>query len=337
MIDYRENAKWTVYIHIVPKEISGYEQDKYYVGITSLVPTYRWCNGKGYKEQYFYRAIQKYGWHNIKHEIIAENLTEDEAINFEILLINKLNSNNSIYGYNISDGGFGSKGLKGEKNPLFGIPLSEETKRKLSESAKGKKLSDETKQKISIAVKEMWKDEDFKRSRSGINHHCYGKHRTDVKYGFDNPTSKPVICLNTLKIYGSACEAGKDFSSFSTICACCRGEKYCAGKDSDGYVLLWMWYDDYKNKTKQEINNYIISNLLNTRDKPVVNLDTKQVFCSPKRAMEYYNLTIANAYFTNIIKNKKTYCGYKWQYLAEYLQENNILYEDVKQSLLFIA
>lgn len=34
MIDYREDAKWTVYIHIVPKELSGYDWDKYYVGIT---------------------------------------------------------------------------------------------------------------------------------------------------------------------------------------------------------------------------------------------------------------------------------------------------------------
>ena len=34
MIDNRENNVWTVYVHIVPKEISDYDYDKYYVGIT---------------------------------------------------------------------------------------------------------------------------------------------------------------------------------------------------------------------------------------------------------------------------------------------------------------
>ena len=36
MIDYREDNQWTVYVHIVPKELSGYKNDKYYVGITSV-------------------------------------------------------------------------------------------------------------------------------------------------------------------------------------------------------------------------------------------------------------------------------------------------------------
>ena len=31
MIDNRENNHWTVYVHIIPKELSGYDWDKYYV------------------------------------------------------------------------------------------------------------------------------------------------------------------------------------------------------------------------------------------------------------------------------------------------------------------
>ena len=47
-----------------------------------------------------------------------------------------------------------SKSLTGRKcYHLRGIPLSEETKRKLSEKAKGRKISEETKRKISIAGK----------------------------------------------------------------------------------------------------------------------------------------------------------------------------------------
>lgn len=47
MIDNRENNHWTVYVHIIPKELSGYDWDKYYVGITSQLPSKRWKNGSG--------------------------------------------------------------------------------------------------------------------------------------------------------------------------------------------------------------------------------------------------------------------------------------------------
>jgi group I intron endonuclease len=137
MIDYRENAKWTVYIHIVPKAVSGYDWDKYYVGITSQEVKKRWKHGCGYQENaHFWRAIQKYTWENMEHEIIASNLTEQEAKSFEIKLIALLNSNNYLYGYNITSGGEGSSGLKryGADNPFYGKKHTEETKRKMSEN-----------------------------------------------------------------------------------------------------------------------------------------------------------------------------------------------------------
>lgn len=64
---------YTVYRHVCPN-------NKIYVGITKLSVKARWGkNGALYKRQYFYRAIQKYGWDNIKHEIMFENLTKEEA------------------------------------------------------------------------------------------------------------------------------------------------------------------------------------------------------------------------------------------------------------------
>ena len=106
LIDYREDNKWTVYIHIVPKEISGYEWDKYYVGVTSKSTKERWRDGKGYNGQLFGRAIDKYSWDKIKHEIIASNLTQSEASELEKQLIKTLHSNSNKYGYNIQTGGF---------------------------------------------------------------------------------------------------------------------------------------------------------------------------------------------------------------------------------------
>lgn len=94
-----QEKKWTVYKHTTPN-------DKVYIGITSRKPQSRWReNGKGYKNQLFWKAIEKYGWENIKHEIIKENLTEQEAKLLEIELIKQYNSANSDYGYNLTIGG----------------------------------------------------------------------------------------------------------------------------------------------------------------------------------------------------------------------------------------
>lgn len=102
------NDTYCVYIHT--NKING----KRYVGQTVRGdnPERRWQNGNGYKTQkYFWRAIQKYGWESFEHEIIASNLTKAEANNFEILLIQALNTTNSLFGYNMTLGGVGSLGL----------------------------------------------------------------------------------------------------------------------------------------------------------------------------------------------------------------------------------
>ena len=94
-----KEKKWCVYIHTSPS-------NKYYVGITSQKPERRWRKGVGYiGNVHFTNAINKYGWDNFQHEIIASNINEDEAKNFEQILIAKLQSNNPKYGYNRSSGG----------------------------------------------------------------------------------------------------------------------------------------------------------------------------------------------------------------------------------------
>lgn len=161
MIDNRENNVWTVYVHIVPQSITEYDYDKYYVGITSKSVIERWNNGNGYHNQIFYKAIKKYGWDNIEHYIIAQNLTENEAKNFEKILIKKLKSNTykCKYGYNKTDGGDGtlgyvmsqeikdkmSKNRIGQCNPFYGKTHTKEARLKMSKfrrgiSLKGKKV-----------------------------------------------------------------------------------------------------------------------------------------------------------------------------------------------------
>lgn len=69
----KTNKNFCVYKHTFPN-------GKMYIGITSKTPNNRWENGTGYTKQHqpvMYYAIQKYGWNNVKHEILFTDLTEE--------------------------------------------------------------------------------------------------------------------------------------------------------------------------------------------------------------------------------------------------------------------
>lgn len=90
--------EYKVYMHTFPN-------NKKYVGITKQDVNKRWCSGKHYKNQVVGKAIKKYGWENIKHEVIKENLSKEEACKLEQELISKHKSNQKEFGYNKSIGG----------------------------------------------------------------------------------------------------------------------------------------------------------------------------------------------------------------------------------------
>lgn len=90
--------EYTVYIHTFPN-------GKKYIGITRQNVQKRWGYGTGYNQQVVGKAIKKYGWKNIKHEIVKDNLTQEEACLLEQKLIKKYKSNQKEYGYNLSIGG----------------------------------------------------------------------------------------------------------------------------------------------------------------------------------------------------------------------------------------
>ena len=130
--------KFTVYMHICPNS-------KKYIGITGEKDaSWRWGDGgSGYKQNtHFWSAIQKYGWNNIEHIIVAENLSKEDACQLEIDLIAEHKSNDRRFGYNHSTGG--------EKSAL-GFHHSEEAKRKIGDASKNREhgpMSDKTKEKL---------------------------------------------------------------------------------------------------------------------------------------------------------------------------------------------
>lgn len=88
---------YSVYVHCFPN-------GKNYVGLTKQCPETRWgYKGLGYKKQPVYSAICEYGWDNIEHVIIKNNLDFEGAQLLEKNLIKELDAINN--GYNISDGG----------------------------------------------------------------------------------------------------------------------------------------------------------------------------------------------------------------------------------------
>ena len=219
----KEENNYTVYMHIFPN-------NKKYIGITSKKIKQRWESGTGYKNQrLMFRAIEKYGWNNIEHKILYTNLSKKEAEQKEIELIEQYKSNNSNYGYNIENGG-NSIG-KHSKETRLKISIANKGRKnfKIREVNKGNKyclgrtLSEETKKKISDSHK--------------------GKHKspkTEFKKGVPNKSRmRKVICIETKKIYNSITAASQDTNiSLENILSVCLGKS----KTAKGYH--WKYYEE---------------------------------------------------------------------------------------------
>lgn len=103
-----EENNYYVYKHLVPN-------GKIYIGITKQNPNRRWRNGHGYIDSIlFFNAIIKYGWINIKHEILDQNVSFEKACELEKYYIQLYKSNDSNYGYNIKSG-YSNKTIKKTK------------------------------------------------------------------------------------------------------------------------------------------------------------------------------------------------------------------------------
>lgn len=193
---------YSVYMLIFPDE-------KRYVGLTRQKPEKRWRCGQGYRNQTLvYKAIQEAGgWENVKHEVVAENVSIEVGKEKEKELIKKYHTQDLEYGYNTKNGGqtFGEhsqefldslhKRMKGNTY-CVGREISQEHIRALIEgqksstkhrkTTKGFKHSEETKTIISEKAKARWEEDSYRQkckkthaNMSGKNNPMYGRKQSE--------------------------------------------------------------------------------------------------------------------------------------------------------------
>lgn len=125
--------KFLIYMHTSP---SG----KSYIGQTNNLHSRNLGHQHKTGCRAFKNAIDKYGWENFKHEVLAEELTIDEANRLEIQYIREWNTM-SPNGYNLRGGGDS------------GGAHSDETKERLRAAKIGTTHTPETRAKISTISK----------------------------------------------------------------------------------------------------------------------------------------------------------------------------------------
>ena len=181
-------------IYKITNKING----KVYIGKTEKTIEHRWAvhlrRAQNHQNRYLYDAMNHYGYANFKIEEIEACESSEELCLREIFWIDLFKSQNKKYGYNMQRGGTGGAqphelmvmiGKKAaEARKRNGYKVSEETKRKISESHRGKKLPTEVREKVSksLTAKNALGLVDHSHNpmigKCGSKHHFFGKLHT---------------------------------------------------------------------------------------------------------------------------------------------------------------
>ena len=190
---------YKIYVHTAPN-------GKRYVGITRQKLNRRWRYGEGYKRcVYFYKAIKKYGWDNITHQVLVDGLTKSQAEALEKQFIERWNTRDKRFGYNSRSGGNANSSLSAETIAKIKMAKRNKTPKGKDSPFYGKHPSDVTRMRMSQAKQ--------------------GKYE-----GANNPKAKQVQMLdengNVLNTFDTIMDATKfcGKSSPSMICMVCKGK-----------------------------------------------------------------------------------------------------------------
>lgn len=195
-------------------------------------------------------ARRKYNPDNFKYDVISrKNYLSEEDANFDLDLLETYyiaDYDSYKNGYNSTTGGDGTRGVivseetrKRMSESLKGLKKTEEHRYKISLSHKGKKLSEETKRKLSdYHIGKRPTDDARKKmseSRKGEKNCWYRKCLPKETLRLASlVNSKSVISLTVnneyIKEYNSIRQAGKETGvDTSSISRCCKGKQKIAG------------------------------------------------------------------------------------------------------------
>lgn len=169
----------------------------------------------GYKTQLsFFRDIVLYGWNNVKHEIIKDNLTKEESIKLENEYIKKYNTDNILYGYNILSESHPKGSLNMQSKGVVCIETGEQFG---SVKECGRKLGLSNSSWITTHIKQ-------RRGEVKGNHYCYLSEMLKIE-DFSPPrkNGKSVKCIETKKIFNTMSDCSKEMGIPMTyISKCCN-------------------------------------------------------------------------------------------------------------------
>lgn len=187
MVIKNENGCGSIYC------ITNLLNNKKYIGQTSkLYLSQRWCehklNAKNGVSGYLYNAIRKYGEENFQFKVLLHKIPLDKLNFYETLWIAKMNTK-VPYGYNLTDGGEGTRGVTPWNK---GIPRTQETINKIKQH-----YTDEIREKMR---QRALGDKNPMYGRKGQDSPTYGCSR----FGEDNPFYKKHHSEETKAILSNA-------------------------------------------------------------------------------------------------------------------------------------
>ena len=305
--------KYCIYKHTC--KVNG----KSYIGQTCSRPSRRWKgNGRGYENQVFGKAIQKYGWENFTHEILEKDLTLTQANEREkywIAYYHTYINDPKCNGYNLTPGGDGGDSAR-----------CESVRNKISEKAHKRKVICIETQEVFNSVNDACQiNKHVANCLSGKRHTASGYHwayldDTQRQLELKEFVGKPPQSFKEVGLSKRAravlcIETGEEFLTIQKAITT-YGNSVRAALDNKcelAYGYHWIFKDDIDSLNK--FSTLYKSNIKHSKKKPVMCIETGEIFDSYQSASKAYGAGIIH-----VLKNRPGYSkayGYHWKYVEE--------------------